>query len=366
MDSTATKPEAGGDGFSFRQAREILADLFDHRLDLYWADLVLTLVVGYGAAMVYLHAPAFSLLQLACYFIAGFALFRAGSFIHEITHLRRGQLTRFTVGWNLLCGIPMLMPSFFYENHIDHHNTHRYGTIRDGEYLPLGAGSRWQLVWFWLQVPLLPIYIFLRLLIVTPLSFLFPRLRQWALEHMSSFVINYRHKLDIPQSAPRRAWAALEAACCLRAAALVALLGFGFQPWTHGLKLYFLALITLGLNYVRNMAAHHYRNTGGEMSYLEQLEDSVNITGHPLLTELFFPLGLRYHALHHLFPALPYHNLGTAHRRLMAQLPADSPYRQTVYPSYWSVIRELRSDPARKGPTAELAAASAPEAVPAA
>ena len=48
--------------------------------------------------------------------------------------------TNFTIGWNLLCGIPMLMPSFFYENHIDHHNSHRYGTKRDGEYLPLGAG----------------------------------------------------------------------------------------------------------------------------------------------------------------------------------------------------------------------------------
>ena len=59
----------------------------------------------------------------------------------------------------------MLMPSFFYENHIDHHNSHRYGTMRDGEYLPLGTGSRWQLVWFWLQVPLLPLYIFVRLLL---------------------------------------------------------------------------------------------------------------------------------------------------------------------------------------------------------
>ena len=81
------------------------------------------------------------------------------------------------------------------------------------------------------------------------------------------------------------------------------------------------------------------------MSYLEQLEDSVNITGHPLLTELFFPLGLRYHALHHLFPALPYHNLGTAHRRLMAQLPADSLYHQTVYPSYWSVHARIVERP---------------------
>ncbi|HWL73233.1 MAG TPA: fatty acid desaturase, partial [Burkholderiaceae bacterium] len=51
-----------------------------------------------------------------------------------------------------------------------------------------------------------------------------------------------------------------------------------------------------------------------------------------------------YHALHHLFPSLPYHNLARAHRRLMAELPADNLYRQTVYPSYWSVIRQLVAD----------------------
>ena len=330
-----------------RQSRAILDGLFTHRPAVYWIDLVITLTIGYGAATVYLGAPAFSPAQFVGYFVAGFALFRAGSFVHEITHLRSRQLQSFQVGWNLLCGIPMLMPSFFYTNHIDHHNSHRYGTIRDGEYLPLGSGSRWQLVWFWLQVPLLPLYIFFRLLVVAPLSMLHSGLREWALERMSSYVINFRHKLDIPATAPRRAWAALEIACCLRAAAMLGVVALGLQsPWRL-VQLYMLAMLTLGLNYVRNMAAHHYRNTGGEMSYLEQLEDSVNITGHPLLTELFFPLGLRYHALHHLFPALPYHNLGMAHRRLMAQLPPDSPYHRTVYSSYWSVLRELWNDPQR-------------------
>jgi fatty acid desaturase len=37
-------------------------------------------------------------------------------------------------------------------------------------------------------------------------------------------------------------------------------------------------------------------------------------------------VGLRYHALHHLLPSLPYHSLGTAHRRLAAHLGAGSTY----------------------------------------
>ena len=65
------------------------------------------------------------------------------------------------------------------------------------------------------------------------------------------------------------------------------------------------------------------------MSFEEQLLDSVNYPERPWITELWGPVGTRYHALHHLFPRLPYHNLGEAHRRLTEGLPADSPYHQT-------------------------------------
>jgi fatty acid desaturase len=77
------------------------------------------------------------------------------------------------------------------------------------------------------------------------------------------------------------------------------------------------------------------------MTYLEQLEDSINLPGQPLLTELLFPVGLRFHALHHLFPTLPYHALPTAHRRLMARMPEDSPYRRTVAQSFLGVVADM-------------------------
>ena len=102
-----------------------------------------------------------------------------------------------------------------------------------------------------------------------------------------------------------------------------------------------LAVFTIALNWLRNLAGHRFRNDGRELDYFGQLVDSISVIGNPLWTELLFPLGLRYHALHHLFPAIPYHNLGRAHRRLMQVLPADSPYRQTIYPGLWPVLVDL-------------------------
>ena len=65
------------------------------------------------------------------------------------------------------------------------------------------------------------------------------------------------------------------------------------------------------------------------MEFLDQLLDSVNYPHNAWITELWGPVGTRFHALHHLFPSLPYHALPQAHRRLMKSLPANSPYRLT-------------------------------------
>jgi fatty acid desaturase len=329
--------------FSMHEARDLIRNLLEHKPWIYWTDFLTTLTVGYAAAAVYLNAPLpiWSWQRIACYLIAGFALFRAGSWIHEIVHFRGKELRGFTVAWNILAGIPMLTPSFFYSNHIDHHSTKHYGTGQDGEYLPLGNGPLREMAYFWLQVFVLPIAIYLRFLIVTPLSFLYPPLRRWALQRFSFFVINLKYRHEIPRGAPLFWWAVVEFFCFVRAAALLAWVVLGWAPPERIPLIYSIAVFTLGLNYVRNMVAHHYRSNGEPMGHVDQLFDSVNLRGMPIVTELFFPLNLRYHALHHLFPSLPYHNLAKAHARLMSELPANSSYRETVYPGFWSVLADV-------------------------
>ena len=88
---------------------------------------------------------------------------------------------------------------------------------------------------------------------------------------------------------------------------------------------------------------------GKEITFVEQMLDSVTMHNDSFYAVLLNPVGLRYHATHHLFPSMPYHNIRAAHKRLMAQLPAESPYRQTVATTIWHVIANLWQSAAEHG-----------------
>lgn len=80
------------------------------------------------------------------------------------------------------------------------------------------------------------------------------------------------------------------------------------------------------VNQVRTLVAHAWTNEGEQMTVVQQLRDSLNVPPPNWTSLVWAPVGLRYHALHHLLPGIPYHNLAEAHRRLIAGLPADSDY----------------------------------------
>ncbi len=115
------------------------------------------------------------------------------------------------------------------------------------------------------------------------------------------------------------------------------------------LQLYSLGAAVVILNQLRQLADHHFAGNGNCQSMSEHITDSCNFVGKDPITWLLFPMAIQYHALHHLFPSLPYHNLAPAHTYLMATLPKDSPYRDLQQTSWWSVARNLlRKEPSRK------------------
>ena len=89
-----------------------MGDLLAPRPVVYWADFLTSLVVGSAALRASLAAPAGSGASLGWGVMAALAILRIAAFRQEIARLRRGEMTAFTWGWNLLAGIPLLMPGF--------------------------------------------------------------------------------------------------------------------------------------------------------------------------------------------------------------------------------------------------------------
>ncbi len=323
-----------------RLCRDLVSDLFGRSPAVYWTDMLLSAAGAWVLTYVYFTAPAWSVTQIVAFLVAGVLFFRVGTFIHELVHMGPREMPWFKRTWNLLVGIPLLMPWIVYRNHMDHHNPRLFGTPDDGEYIPLAAAPKSEILKYLVQAPLLPTLTIIRFGILGPVSRLSPRLREIVLTRFSAAVSNPYYAKRFP-AGDERHLSLVEWLCFAWLATLITLTVAGYiAPIQLGMA-YLLLAWALSLNWVRNLAAHGYANRGNEMSHAEQLGDSINITGQTWLTVWLFPVGLRYHALHHLLPSLPYHNMGQAHRRLMARLPDDAVYRQVNRSSFFGAVAEL-------------------------
>lgn len=323
-----------------RAIRAAETDFFRVSPARYWTDFLVSLAAAYLAASLYLSAALGSWPQLVAFPIAAFWLYRLGSLIHEVCHLGEREMPVFKAAWNVLAGIVTLTPSpFFTRHHRDHHSQRLYGTDADPEYVAnvLERGNAASVAVYTVKVIAFPGIVFLRFLLA-PLTFLHPAVREWTLRRASALTLNRRYERRLT-AADRRAILAVEIPCFLRAALIPLLVVLGLNPWTRMPLLYALAVGTVALNQLRQLADHHFDGDGGRVDVERHILDSCNFTTNDPLTLLLFPFSIRYHALHHLFPSLPYHNLQAAHEHLAAVLPPDSPYHTLARPGWWSVAR---------------------------
>ena len=332
--------------------RDSEVDYFAVSPFIYWRDFLLSITLAYTAAAIYLESPLFSLVQCIAFPLAVFWLYRAGSLIHEVCHLGAKEMRSFQFVWNLLAGVMMLTPSPFYTaHHRDHHTMRLFGTKRDPEYVVnyFKPGSILSLLCYAGVVLVFPLLVVTRF-ILTPLTFLHPKLREFVLTRCSSLMMNPHYIRRVRQGEKWRILA-VELLCWIRATMIPLGVLIGLTHWTRLPMLYLLGVSVLILNQMRLLADHHYDADGEQMSFSDHLLDSCNYSSRDFFTWLFFPFSIRYHALHHLFPTLPYHNLAAANDHLLKTLPADSSYRQLDQPNWRTVasrtVRAREEKPAQ-------------------
>lgn len=329
-DSVIARPRIADDAALLRAAADLSRDLNGVKPAIYWGDFLASAVLGYAAlAGAILLSGAWA---WGSGVAAILALYRAGSFIHELTHIKHRDLPWFRFGWNAVVGVPLLVPSFLYEGvHNLHHARTRYGTVEDPEYLPLALMKPWTVPLFVIVSALAPVAMLIRFGVLTPLSLLIPPLRKIVAERFSGLQINPLFRRRPPEGELKRQWFAQEAACSLWAITLIALVATKTVP-VGGFSVFLaVAAGVMVLNQVRTLVAHLWENEGEAMSVTAQYLDTVNVPPPTLLPALWAPVGLRYHALHHLLPGVPYHNLAEAHRRIAAAVEPHSPYHKASY-----------------------------------
>lgn len=337
--------------FSFIEARKLVSDLTRPNPTIYWVDFLTTILAGHVCFhLVYLAHKIFPENFTAAVVLQGIAFpltvvlyMRAVMFTHELVHLPKEGFTGFRIAWNALCGIFFLLPSFMYYTHVDHHRRKHYGTEHDGEYLALSHSSPWWIVGFIAQNLVIPILGFLRFAVISPICWIVPGARSWVHRHASSMVVDPFYQRPPANPRVRRTIIFQEVLCfmwCVWFIARAPVLKGEWFDWFWVLA-YATSVTIATINALRTLGAHRWTGNGAEMDFEEQLLDSVNYPNHAWISELWGPVGTRYHALHHLFPSIPYHNLGRAHRRLMEGLPEDSPYRETNRDSLLTAIGEL-------------------------
>jgi fatty acid desaturase len=326
-------------GLSDSVVKPLVKDLHRVRPGIYWADFLLTSLLAWAGFSLALVVPPWSILMFLGIFLAVLAFYRGLCFVHELSHQTERTLPGFNLAYNLLAGFPMLMPSFIYVGvHQNHHKISCYGTDKDPEYLPF-AHSRLMTGLFAAESFLIPFLLLIRFVCLTPFGFVSARFQCWLVAHASSLTMNVKYTRE-PNHELVRQIRIQSLFLCLAWGAYLTCVANGLVSlrilWT------WLAVCSLVsfINTVRTLGAHDYQNEGEPMDRMAQLRDSIDTPG-AFWTELWAPVGLRYHALHHYFPGIPYHSLPEAYRRIANNLAISAEYKEMTSPSLPASLTKL-------------------------
>jgi len=295
---------------------------------IYWVDLLVSSALAWALFALSYRLPFASPLYFVITIADIFVFLRVGYFMHELAHRSNRELPGFSLAWNLLIGIPVLLPSMMMMAHMDHHRPRAYGTEDDPEYAPIAGWTRTRMVQSVLGFGLVPLLLPIRFGLLTPLSFLHPKLRDHLIRKLSTVDINAGYNRPTPVGTELTTWRWQEPACFAFTWGALIATGLGWLGIYIHIHRFVVMSGSLMLNQWRTLVIHRYGSDGNPMGGTAQVHDTVTFAGHALLSGLIAPLGSRFHALHHELPSVPYHALPGIHRQLLD----DEDYQQTLSP----------------------------------
>jgi fatty acid desaturase len=318
-------------------------DIFEVKAKIYWIDFLSCILIGWGAFIDLGIVPLLSLQFWVLFLISIFAFYRGLGFVHEICHQSNNKkLSKsFIFVWHFLSGIFFFFPATAYSCHLDHHNPKYFKSDRDPQY-PVVKGKLLAIFLLLFVQPIVnPIVLAIRYLILAPISLVHQPFRHFLESHFSSIAYpGYVAKFNDEQ---KKVLLKIEISMFFTWFVLILLFSFQVLPILHLSFYYFISVVIWSLNFFRSLGEHYLDKLSDRMLTVEeQFLDSFNYSQGVFLP-LLYVTGLRYHALHHLFPTIPYHNLAQAHNYLKKYLPKDSFYHQAEAIGHWYNFRQLLS-----------------------
>lgn len=295
---------------ALRAIRRTLLREFPVRRWIYWCDFTASAAATWLAVIAATAGGGWLVVAMP---VAVLALLRAAYFIHELAHVRRA-LPGFELAWNAVIGCWIGLPSFMVDAHRDHHRIATYGTALDPEYEPVASWSRVRIGLSVASMVAVPPLLVFRHCLVAPLSWLIPPLRRVVWQRLSTLQTNQSYVRSLAGCYAPRALV-LEAMATIALASLAIAVAGGHLPTTVLWAWWATTASALIVNQVRTLIAHGYVAIERPRTLGEQVADSHTAHGWPAVTGLFYPVGTRFHAIHHLAPQLPYHALAAADRR---------------------------------------------------
>jgi fatty acid desaturase len=311
-----------------------LAMVDDHyykiRPAIYYADFILSLSGFALAFALCLHLTG--VLFALSFFVASACLYRAGAFIHELTHQHQaGTLKGFHRLWNLTAGAIFMAPAVrFFGPHQTHHAIGVFATRDDPQYMLLRTDWKLAALVFLVGPFVMPVFCFVFMLAAT-----------------------LGEKVDIEGAIDRylsrkkgaAAGSALPAAfrreMTLYSRYYLLVVGLYVWLWPETvLLMYAVQVGAWGLGILRIPLEHEMRAYRDSSDRRDHVIDSFTVESP--IAEILQPLCLRLHTAHHMYPGVPYHNLPALHAALKQ---TDPDYRKSVVPFLTAVRGPRRASP---------------------